>query len=198
MARAVGTPHLHCGGPDDAFSKFAPHGEWSIRKFGTYPIAETTRYRSVMMFAPASVGAKVQENVAMPKSGQKETRWNCTANDGDRSSISINRTLWPRRANSAAADESLPLSRGGGKIVRFYSRPVASQTRPAFPIWDRNGKDNVIPFPHAASVARVEIRSIQGDNDYHYRMLVNALAAAVLVVLVVSGEWMFSTLATIH
>jgi hypothetical protein len=106
--------------------------------------------------------------------------------------------LRPRRANSTAADESLPLSRGGGKIVRFYSRPVAFQTRPVFPMCDRNGEDNVIPFPHAASAAHVKIRGIQGDNDYHYRMLVNALAAAVLVALVVSGQWMLSTLATIR
>ena len=77
---------------------------------------------------------------------------------------------------------------------------------------DWKGEYNVIRFPRAASAKPtlqrwgetaksspevVKNHSIQGDDDYDHRMLVNALAAAVLVMLVISGEWMFSTLATI-
>jgi hypothetical protein len=76
---------------------------------------------------------------------------------------------------------------------------------------DRNGEYNVIRFPHAASAKSalqrwdetaksspevIKTYSIQVDDDYDHRMLVNALAAAVLVVLVISGEWIFSALAT--
>jgi hypothetical protein len=76
---------------------------------------------------------------------------------------------------------------------------------------DWKGEYNVIRFPRAASAkptlqrcgetarsspVHVKSHSIQGDDDYNHRMLVNALAAAVLVMLVISGEWMFSTLAT--
>jgi hypothetical protein len=119
---------------------------------------------------------------------------------GRRPRVATNMTVRPhyQKTHSTTAEESLSLSDGGGKIIRLYPRAVASQRQPALPIWDRNGEDNVIPFPHAISAEHVENRSIQGDDDYDHRMLINALAAAVLVVLVVSGEWIFSTLATIH
>ena len=76
---------------------------------------------------------------------------------------------------------------------------------------DWKGEYNVIRFPRAASAKSAlqgwgetaksspELGKNHGihDDDYDHRMLVNALAAAVLVTLVISGEWMFSTLATI-
>ena len=134
------------------------------------------------------------------------------ADDVGRRRIAANLTLRPQGINSTIADHSLSLSDGGGKIIRFYPRAVASQGQPALPMSDRNGEYNVIRFPHAASArsalqrwyetaksssAHVKSHNIQGDDDYNHRMLVNALAAAVLIMLVISGEWMFSTLATI-
>jgi hypothetical protein len=76
---------------------------------------------------------------------------------------------------------------------------------------DWKGEYNVIRFPRAASgkstlqrcgktaKSSPELGKNHGihDDDYDHRMLVNALAAAVLVMLVISGEWMFSTLAAI-
>ena len=99
----------------------------------------------------------------------------------------------------------------GGKIVRLYPRAFAFQQNPRLSNWDKKGEYNVIRFPQVASVksrlqrgrqtATPEIvtnRNGGGNDDHHQRMRVNAFAAAVLVVLVISGEWIFSTLATVH
>jgi hypothetical protein len=149
----------------------------------------------------------------MARSGQIDSRSiSAAAADVDRHRITANRTLRPQWTNSTNADDSLSLTDGGEKIIRFYPRAVASQVQPALPMSDRKGEYNVIRFPRAASAKPtlqrwgetakfspevVKNHSIQGDDDYDHRMLVNALAAAVLVMLVISGEWMFSTLATI-
>jgi hypothetical protein len=98
------------------------------------------------------------------------------------------------------------------KIIRFHPRAVAFQGRPALPMSDRKDEYNIIRLPRAASakpppqrwgetakssLELVKNHNIQDDEDYDHRMWVNALAAAVLVILVISGEWMFSTLAAI-
>jgi len=148
----------------------------------------------------------------MATSGQIGSRSISAAGDDvGRRRIAANLTLRPQGINSTTADHSLSLSDGAGKIIRFYPRAVASQGQPALPMSDRNGEYNVIRFPHAASARSalqrwdetaksspelIKTHSIQGDDDYDHRMLVNALAAAVLVVLVISGEWIFSALAT--
>jgi len=129
----------------------------------------------------------------MAKSGRAESQSISTVVDAGRRRIAMNLTLWRQRTNSTAADESLSASDGVEKIIRFYPRAVASRGQTALPMWD-----NVVPFPRATSAKHVKNRTIQGDDDYGHRMLVNALSAAVLVALVVSGEWMFSTLATIR
>ena len=150
----------------------------------------------------------------MAKSGQIDSRSiSAAADDVDRHRIVANRTLRPQRTNSTTADDPLSVSDGSGKIIRFYARAVASRGQPALPMSDRKREYNVIRFPRAASAkptlqrfgetgksssAHVKSRNIQGDDDYNHRMLVNALAAAVLIMLVISGEWMFSTLATIR
>ena len=149
----------------------------------------------------------------MAKSGQTDSRSiNAAGDDVGRHRIAANWTLRPQRTNSTTADDSLSLSHGAGKIIRFYPRAVVSQGQPALPMSDWKGEYNVIRFPRAASAKSAlqgwgetaksspelgKNHSIQGDDDYDHRMLVNALAAAVLVMLVISGEWMFSTLATI-
>ena len=147
----------------------------------------------------------------MAKSEQIDSRSiSVAADDVSRHRITANRTLRPQWTNSTTADDSLSLSDGDEKIIRFYPRAVASQGQPALPMSDRY---NVIRFPRAASAkptlqrcgetaksssAHVKSHSIEGDDDYNHRMLVNAIAAAVLVMLVISGEWMLSTLATIR
>ena len=105
---------------------------------------------------------------------------------------------------------SISLGDGGGKIVRLYPRAVALQN-PTLSNWDKKGEYNVIRFPQVASVKSRLQRGRQtaspeivtncngvGSRDHHQRMRVNAFAALVLVVLVISGEWIFSTLATVH
>ena len=149
----------------------------------------------------------------MATSGQIGSRSISAAGDDvGRRRIAANLTLRPQGINSTTADHSLSLSDGAGKIIRFYPRAVASQGQPALPMSDRKGEYNVIRFPRAASAkptlqrcgetaksssAHVKSHSIEGDDDYNHRMLVNAIAAAVLVMLVISGEWMLNTLATI-
>jgi len=92
--------------------------------------------------------------------------------------------------HSTTAEDSLSLSDGGAKFIRFYPRAVASREKPGVTMWDKNAEYNVIRFPQVPPNSR-------GDDDYHHRMLENALAAAVFVVLVISGQWIFSTLATV-
>jgi hypothetical protein len=108
--------------------------------------------------------------------------------------------------------ENLSLSGDGGKIIRLYPRAEAFRKNPTLSNWEKNGENNVIRFPHVASVKLSRRRAGKAakstpeiftnrngriDGDYHHRMLENALAAAVLVVLLISGEWIFRTLATI-
>jgi hypothetical protein len=156
-------------------------------------------------------GRDIQESVAMATSGQIDWRLiSAAADDVGRRRIAANLRLRPP-PTKATADGSLSLNDGGVKIIHFYPRAVAPQGQLALPMSDRKGEYNVIRFPHAASskstVQRSDERakswtelvknhSIQGENDYDQRMLVNALAAAVLAMLVISGEWIFSTLAT--
>ena len=88
----------------------------------------------------------------MATSGQIGSRSISAAGDDvGRRRIAANLTLRPEGINSTIADHSLSLSDGGGKIIRFYPRAVASQGQPALPMSDRNGEYNVIRFPHAAS-----------------------------------------------
>src|SRR5262249_60874218 len=97
--------------------------------------------------------------------------------------------------------------------IRLYPRAVTSREKPALPMWDKNGEYNVIRLSQVSPVKSTRQRrgetgksqpelltnpNSRGDDDYHHQMLENALAAAVLVVLVISGEWIISTLATVH
>jgi hypothetical protein len=108
--------------------------------------------------------------------------------------------------NSTAAKN---LRGDGGKIIRLYPRAVAFRENPALPMEDKKGEYNVIHFPcvpfvkstrqRAGKIAKstreiVTSRNSRVDDDNPHRTLENALAAAVLVVLVISGQWIFSTL----
>jgi len=155
---------------------------------------------------------RIQENVAMAKSGLIEPR---------RAAGEAGRRPWGREEPDTAAsrdpDHRVSLNiawDGGGKIVRLYPlypRSVAFQKNPPLSKWDKKSEYNVIRFSQVASVKSRLQRGRQtatpeivtncngrGNDDHHQRMRVNAFAAAVLVVLVISGEWIFSTLATVH
>jgi len=96
-------------------------------------------------------------------------------------------------------------SDGGGKIIRLYPRAIAFRDKPALPVRDKN----VIRLPQIASMPQeggkvanpqpelVTNRNGRRNDDYHHRMLENALAAAVLAVLVISGNWIVSILAAV-
>jgi hypothetical protein len=73
------------------------------------------------------------------------------------------------------------------------------------------GYSNVIPFARslpqvqlhrpttAARKARVVAAKIgEADDDYRSRMLASALIAGFVGMLVMSGQWMFTALASIH
>ena len=73
----------------------------------------------------------------MAKSGQIDSRSiNAAADDVSRHRIAANRTLRRQRTKSTTAEDSLSLSHGDGKIIRFYPRAVASQGQPALPTSD--------------------------------------------------------------
>jgi len=151
----------------------------------------------------------------MAKSGLIDLRSKSTAvgDVGRRPWVATDLTIRPQKTHSTRAEDSLSLSNGGGKIIRLYPRAVASREKPALPMWDKNDEYNVIRFSQVAPVKSTLQRggktgksqpelltnpNSRGDDDYHHRMLENALAAAVLVVLLISGEWIISTLATVH
>jgi hypothetical protein len=128
----------------------------------------------------------------MAKSGLIDLRSKRAAagDAGRQPRVATNLTMRPQKTRSTTAEDPLSLSNGGGKIVRLYPRAVAPREKPALPMWDKNGESNVICFPEVPPNSR-------GDDDYRHRMWENALAAAVLLVLMISGQWIFSTLATI-
>jgi hypothetical protein len=147
----------------------------------------------------------------MAKSGFIDLRLKSTVvgDIGRRTSVTTNLTMRPQKTHSTRAEDSLSLSNGGGKIIRLYPRAVASRKKPALPMWDKNGEYNVTRFAQVALVKSTLQRGgrtaksqpklltnpdTRGDDDYHHRMLENALASAVLVVLVISGQWIFTTL----
>jgi hypothetical protein len=144
----------------------------------------------------------------MAKLGLIESRSKRAAGEvGRRPRVARNLTVQPQ---GTQGEVSISLGDGGGKIVRLYPRAVALQN-PTLSNWDKKGEYNVIRFPQVASVKSRLQRGRQtatpeivtncnggGNDDHHQRMRVNAFAAAVLVVLVISGEWIFSTLATVH
>jgi hypothetical protein len=131
----------------------------------------------------------VQENIAMVKSGLIDLLPKSAA-AGDvsrRRRVATNLAAQPRYQkthSTTAADASSP-SNGGAKIIRLEPRTVASWEKPTLPIRDDDGEYNVIRFPSTKHRNAV---------DYNPQMLENALAAAVLIVLVISGQWIFSTL----
>ena len=150
----------------------------------------------------------------MAKSGLIDLRSKSTAvgDVGRRPRVATDLTMRPQKTHSTRAEDSLSLSNGGGKIIRLYPRAVASREKPALPMWEKNDEYNVIRFSQVAPVKSTLQRggktgksqpelltnpNSRGDDDYHHRMLENALAAAVFVVLVISGQWIFSTLATV-
>ena len=155
----------------------------------------------------------VQENITMAKSGLIELRSKSAA-AGDvarRPRVATNLTAQPhyQKIQSTTAEDALSRSNDGGKIIRLHTRPVASREKPTLPIWDKDGECNVIRFSQAAPVksalqrggktAKSQSKLLPSANnwnagDYNHRMLENALAAAVLIVLVISGQAIFSTL----
>jgi hypothetical protein len=69
-----------------------------------------------------------------------------------------------------------------------------------------NGYSNVIPIArlNLAQPARKDpmkampARISEGEQDYRSRMFTNALVAGIVGMLVMSGQWMFTILASIH
>ena len=125
----------------------------------------------------------------MVKSGLIDLRLKSAA-AGDlvrRPMVATNLTAQPRdqKTHSTTSEEIVSLSNGGAKIIRLEPRTVASWEKPTLPMRDKDGEYNVIRFPST---------NRRDAGDYNHRMLENALAAAVLIVLVISGQWIFSTL----
>jgi hypothetical protein len=149
----------------------------------------------------------------MAKSGLIDLRSKSAAT-GDvagRPRVAINLTAQPRyqKTHSTTMEDALSPSNGSGKIIRLHPRAVASRQKPTLPIWDKDGEYNVIRFSQVAPVksalqrggktAKSQSKLLPGANnwnagDYNHPMLENTLAAAVLIVLVISGQWILSTL----
>jgi hypothetical protein len=161
---------------------------------------------SELFSSPQVSGRNVQENVATAISGLIDSRSKSAASDPER------RQQGCHAPDDAAlrdqldqAEDSLFPSDGGGKIIRLYPRAIAFRHKPAVPVRDKN----VIRLPQFASMPQkgdkvanaqpelVTNRNGRRNDDYHHRMLENALAAAVLAVLVISGNWIVRILAAV-
>jgi hypothetical protein len=90
-----------------------------------------------------------------------------------------------QKTHSTTLEEEVSPINGGAKIIRLEPRAVASWEKPTLPMRDEDGEHNVIRFPGT---------NHRNAIDYNHRTLENALAAAVLTVLVISGQWIFGTL----
>jgi hypothetical protein len=124
--------------------------------------------------------------------------------------VATNLTAQPhyQKTQSTTPEDALSRSNGGGKIIRLHPRAAASREKPTLPISDKDGQYNVIRISQVApgsalqrggKTARSHSNLLPNANnwnavDYNHQMLENALAAAVLIVLVISGQWIFSTL----
>jgi hypothetical protein len=121
------------------------------------------------------------------------------------------------RSSSAAMGDSLPPIDRDGKVVRFRT---SSRKKPDLPRWNGLGQSNVIDLRSRHPALRKEsglpewhlrewsttskslIEDIEKyqyasetDDDDRHRMAVNALAAGVLILLMIIGEWAVITLA---
>jgi hypothetical protein len=146
----------------------------------------------------------------MAKSGLIDLRSTSAAGDvARRPRVATNLTAQLHYQKTHSTTDALSPSNGGGKIIRLDPRAVASREKPTLPMWDKDGECNVIRFSHVAPVksalqrggkaAKSRSKLLPSTNnwnagDYNHRMLENALAAAVLIVLVLSGQWIFSAL----
>jgi hypothetical protein len=104
---------------------------------------------------------------------------------------------------------SAPPKHDERRIVAFPAHAISTRKAPSRENWDANRGSNVVDFRrhrtspskaagrfNEASVGRPEA-SHQGDEDHRHRMFMNLLAAAASVLLIIAGDWMFSTLAKI-
>ena len=116
----------------------------------------------------------------------------------------------------APTTDALSLIDGGTKVIRFCSRGAAFSRKAAAQGCSPAGESEVIRFrPRGTGPGRelglgswdamdgspvADLRKYEyareGDDDYRRRMIVNVFAAAVLVVLMITGDWIVSTLAT--
>jgi hypothetical protein len=77
---------------------------------------------------------------------------------------------------------------GKPNVIRFRPRGIASRRELGPGRWDEMDDSSVADLREHESAP-------QGHDDYRQRMVANSLAAAVLVVLMITGDWVVSTLA---
>jgi hypothetical protein len=124
-----------------------------------------------------------------------------TAGDAGRSTVATKLAGRPQGTTSTTAEDSLAVNRRA-KIIRLYPHSVTFRGK-LEPMCDTKGEYNVIRFPRAATAAKsrggkaAKSPPKLGD-DYHHRMVENTLAAAVLAVLVIFGEWICNALVAVH
>jgi hypothetical protein len=120
--------------------------------------------------------------------------------------------LRAQQTNSTVAGGPSSEIGGGGEVIRFSRRAVAPRWKLALRASDKNDESNVIRFTRlksshsrlqrTAAAAKAQTKAIEarvtqeGDN-YRYQMFVNGLVAAFVGMLVMSGQWMFTILASI-
>jgi len=161
---------------------------------------------SELFSSPRVSGRNVQENVATAISGLIDSRSKSAASGAER------RQQGCHAPDDAAlrdqldqAEASLFPSDGGGKIIRLYPR-ATFRDKPALPVRDKNviRLSQIASMPQKGARQQTSSQSLSpiaivgANDDYHRRMLENALAAAVLAVLVIAGNWIVSILAAIR
>jgi hypothetical protein len=146
------------------------------------------------------------EQICHP-SASAEARWH---------KVGANPILPSQRRSSVPGGISLLPVDAERKVICFPSYSAASRQKSDLRREVRTGESNVIRF-RSRSLARPEsgpqrwdttrkspTEDIENskytpeiDDDHRHRILVNALAAGVLIALMIAGEWVVSTLAQI-
>jgi hypothetical protein len=117
-----------------------------------------------------------------------------------------------RQTSSATKDDSLPLVDGHGTVVRF---PTPSRKQSGLRGWGGTGKSDIIHLRPRRPASRrhsdlterdttsksliehferYQYPTDTDDHDDRHRMSVNVLAAVVLILLMIIGEWAVNTL----
>jgi hypothetical protein len=101
----------------------------------------------------------------------------------------IIRIRWPGAPSSRKAALRSGDTTVESKVIRFRPRGIASRQEPG------SGSSDAMDDSPVPDLRKYE-SALEGDEEYHQRMVTNFLATVVVIVLMAGGGWVVSTLVT--